>query len=129
MPFFDFHCHPGLKPLTTPAGQQPTPWEYLKATVLFPTPFGNTIGINRLFNSALNSQSNLAQLFFGKVNLVGIVLYATENQMGVGILKKKVAATGKINLLDPAKLKIISEGKDYYDWTRQNVDILLNHPR
>lgn len=128
MPFFDFHCHPGLKPLISPAGQEPRPWEYIKATLAFHTPFSRSIGINRLFNGALNSQSNLSQLFFGKINLAGIVLYAPEQQMGVGILKKGIAASGKINVLDPGKLTIISEGRNYYDWTKQTVDLLINHP-
>ena len=128
MPFFDFHCHPNLKPLISPAGQEPRPWEYLKATLAFPTPFSRSIGINRLFNGALNSQSNLSQLFFGKINIAGIVLYAPEQQMGIGILQKGIAAAGKINLLDPGKLTIISRGQNYYDWTKQCVDVLINNP-
>lgn len=128
MPFFDFHCHPGLKPLLAPAGQEPTPWEYLKAELHLPTPFGSSIGINKLFNGALNSQSNLAQLFFGKVNLAGIVFYATEKQMAVGVLAKGIAAAGRINLLDPGKLRSIRDGNDYYEWTKKNADILLDHP-
>jgi microsomal dipeptidase-like Zn-dependent dipeptidase len=127
MPIFDFHCHPALKPLMSPAGQEPTPWEYIKATLAFATPFSRTIGINKLFNGALNSQSNLSQLFFGKVNLAGIVLYAPESQMGVGVLRKGIAASGKINVLDPGKLKLISRGDRYYDWTKQTVDLLTNN--
>ncbi|HYF32288.1 MAG TPA: hypothetical protein VD993_14290 [Chitinophagaceae bacterium] len=125
MPFFDFHCHPGFKPLLAPAGQEPTPWKSIKAEL---TILGSSVGINKLFNKALNSQSSLGQLVTGKVNLVGTVLYATEKQMGVGVLQKKIAAAGDINVLDPGKLTIISRGDNYYKLTKDNVEILLNHP-
>ena len=129
MPVFDFHCHPSLKPITAPPSVQPTPWDYLKARMVFRTPVSRTLGINHLFNSALNSQSNLTQLFEGQVNLVGVALYAMEKNMAVGILKNKIAAEGKINLLDPDILKAIAQGTDYYKWMRKSIDLLLNNKK
>jgi len=127
MPVFDFHCHPSLKPVMSPEGAEPTPWDYLKARLKLATPFGNSIGINKLFNSSLNSQSNLAQLFYGKVNLVGVILYGMESMIAQGILQKKITATGKINLLDPQKMKTFAKGNNYYEWMQMGLTSLLNN--
>lgn len=128
MPFFDFHCHPGFKSLLSPAGREPSPWKSLQARFMVNTPVGNSIGINKLFNGALNSQSSLSQLVTGKVNLVGIVLYATEKQMAAGVLERNIVSEGDINLLDPGKLNIIRQGNTYYEHTKNNIEVLLNHP-
>ncbi len=71
--FFDFHCHPGLKPLFADENSRPSPWDKLRISIKI---HGWTIGINKLFNEVLNSQSCLAQLVDpkAKLNLIGLVL-------------------------------------------------------
>ncbi len=51
--FFDFHCHPGLKPLFADENSRPTPWDKLRISIKI---HGWTIGINKLFNEVFNSQ-------------------------------------------------------------------------
>ncbi len=130
MPFFDFHCHPSLKQLLSPAGEDLTPWHDLKVKLKIGKLFGREteIGINGLFNNVFNSQSNLKQMQRAGVNLAGIVIYSIENKIAQGIMERKVASSGKINLMDPVKFHALEKGDHYYDWTKTTMDALVNNP-
>lgn len=80
MPLFDFHIHPSLKKLLSPASAALTPWSKIEAKLSIGKLFGQEtqIGINALFNHALNSQANLRQLQKAGINLAGIVLYESK---------------------------------------------------
>jgi microsomal dipeptidase-like Zn-dependent dipeptidase len=129
MPLFDFHIHPSLKELLSPASAALTPWSKIEAKLSIGKLFGQEtqIGINALFNHALNSQSNLTQLQKAGINLAGIVLYAIEKNIAEGVLSRKVASKGKIKLLDPSTLKSILQSPSYYSWLCKNMDSLLNN--
>lgn len=130
MSFFDFHCHPSMKQLLGPIAEEKTPWDAIKVKLKIGKLFGKEtqIGINQLFNGAFNSQSNLSQMAKGKVSLAGIVLYSIENKIAEGILERKIAASGNINLLNPDKLRELEAGTNYYKWTKKTMDALVNNP-
>ncbi|MBL7767913.1 MAG: hypothetical protein JNK20_03020 [Flavipsychrobacter sp.] len=129
MPLFDFHIHPSLKELLSPPSEGMTPWTKIEAKLSIGKLFGQEtqIGINSLFNHALNSQANLSQLQKAGINLAGIVLYAIEKNIAVGVLSRKVASKGKIKLLDPSSLKSILQTPSYYSWLCKNMDSLQKH--
>mgnify|MGYP000617871076 CR=1 FL=1 len=88
MPFFDFHCHPGLKPQFSNPENKPTPWEFLEAKLaIFKD---QKISINKLFNEVLNSQSCLTQLVTADVKLIGVILHAPEQKIGLSLSEKKL---------------------------------------
>ena len=122
MPFFDFHCHPSLKQLLAPAGTTLTPWDQLSVKLNIGKLFGREtqIGINTIFNGVMNSQSNLTQMHKANVNLAGIIIYSIENRIAQGILLRKAANSGKINLLDPEIMRQLTNGNSYYEWTKKN---------
>ena len=96
MPFFDFHCHPGLKPTFSDQATAVSPWIFIEAKLaVFPNV---KISINPLFNEVLNSQSCLSQLYKGNVKLFGIALHAPEANMAKGLLEKKLVNKGAIAL-------------------------------
>lgn len=127
MPFFDFHCHPVFKHLLSPNSDQLTAWDDLKVKLKIGKLFGREteIGINSLFNGVFNSQSNLKQMQKGGVNLAGVALYVVENQIAKGILERKIANSGKINLIDPERMKQLEPGNNYYSWTKRTMDAIL----
>ncbi len=129
MPFFDFHIHPTLKPLFSPAGKEPSPWQPLaaKLRLLNLSGFEIKLGINALFNNALNSQACLGQLYKGKVNLFGLVLYAPESMLGKGLLEKNVVSDGSIDLVNADKLKIVASGAHYFEWISNELKFLLQN--
>lgn len=87
MPFFDFHCHPGLKPQFANPDTKPSPWIFINAKLAV---FNDvTISINKLFNEVLNSQSNLNQLWDNDVKLIGLILHAPEQKIGKALSSKK----------------------------------------
>ncbi len=131
MPFFDFHCHPAFKHLLAPAGSTLTPWDDIKVKLSVGKLFGReiSIGINQLFNGAFNSQSNLKQMQKAGVNLAGVVLYSIENKIAQGIMERKIASKGKINLLDPVKLQEMQKGNNYYEWTKKTMDSLIDNAK
>ena len=54
MPYFDFHCHPGLKPTFSNQTNAISPWSFIDTKLAI---FKDvTISINPLFNEVLNSQ-------------------------------------------------------------------------
>ncbi|MCP9753012.1 membrane dipeptidase [Ferruginibacter sp. HRS2-29] len=130
MPFFDFHCHPSLKQMLSAPGENLTPWHDLKVKLKIGKLFGRetSIGINSLFNGVFNSQSNLKQMQRAGVQLAGVVIYSIENKIAQGILERKIASSGKINLMDPAKMRELQSGNNYYEWTKRTMDALVNNP-
>lgn len=130
MPFFDFHCHPSLKQLLAPPGTALTPWHDLSVKLSVGKLFGREtqIGINGLFNGVFNSQSNLKRMHRAGVTLAGVVIYAIENKIAEGILERKMASNGKINLIYPPKFRELAQGKNYYEWTKRTIDALIGQP-
>ncbi len=112
-------------------GDDLTPWHDLEVKFKIGTLFGKEIqiGINKLFNGIFNSQSNLQQMQEASVNLAGVVIYSIENLIAKGLLERNIASSGKINLMNPDKLKELAEGKNIYEWTKKTMDALINNPK
>src|ERR1700712_5135673 len=108
MPFFDFHCHPGLKPQFSKPVSKPSPWDDINAKLAVAK--GWTIRINALFNEVLNSQSNLTQLFQNDVRMIGVILHAPEQKIGKVLGEKGIVNKGKINLIDKTQLAYLTTG-------------------
>ncbi len=126
MPFFDFHCHPGLKPTFADQKTAPSVWEFINAKLAV---FNDVVvGVNPLFNEVLNSQSNLTQLFKGDVKLFGIALHAPESAMAEGLLSKKLINVGKMPLINADRLKHIATGKMYFKFLQEDLNRLKNTP-
>jgi hypothetical protein len=87
MPFFDFHCHPGLKPQFSDPASKPSPWDFINAKLALSRDVN--LRINKLFNETLNSQSNLTQLLQNEVRLIGLILHAPEQKIGQGLVKRR----------------------------------------
>ncbi len=119
MPYFDFHCHPGLKPTFANQVNPISPWTFIDAKLQV---FDNLeISINPLFNEVLNSQSCLSQLYNGDVKLFGIALHAPEANMGRGLLEKKLINKGAIPLLDHDRLELIKDGNHYFQFLQDDL--------
>jgi microsomal dipeptidase-like Zn-dependent dipeptidase len=126
MPFFDFHCHPGIKPQFSKPDEKPTPWEFLDAKLAV---FKDAkISINKLFNEVLNSQSNLTQLTESGVKLIGIILHAPEQAIGKVLSAKKIVNKGSVNLINKDQLAFIASGIHGYELINTELDWLLNAP-
>ena len=108
MPFFDFHCHPGMKPQFSKPATKPSPWDDIKAKLAVTK--GWTIRINSLFNEVLNSQSNLTQLFKNEVRMIGLILHAPEQKIGQVLSEKGIVNKGKITLIDKTQLAYLTTG-------------------
>jgi microsomal dipeptidase-like Zn-dependent dipeptidase len=102
MPYFDLHCHPGLKTLFLPQnGSQLSAW--------------HTIGAPDIFGDILSSQSSLEQLTRkGEVPLLCLTLHPPES----GMIDQFVIIAGAILLfrqfIDPARLQQMYSGTDGY---------------
>jgi len=126
MPFFDFHCHPGIKPQFSNPDTKPSPWEFLNAKLAV---FKDVkISINRLFNEVLNSQSNLTQLIEADVKLIGLILHAPEQKIGQVLSEKKIVNRGTVNLIQKEQLKYLAEGTHSYELINKELDWLLTAP-
>lgn len=126
MPFFDFHCHPGLKPTFSNQGTAPSVWQFISAKLAV---FDNVhISINPLFNEVLNSQSCLSQLFNGNIKLFGLALHSPEAAMAEGLLQKKLVNKGAIALLDSKRLELIRDGKHYFQFLNDDLNRVINTP-
>lgn len=119
MPFFDFHCHPGLKPQFSKPATKPSPWDDINAKLAVVK--GWTIRINALFNEVLNSQSNLAQLFKNDVRLIGLVLHAPEQKIGKVLGEKGIVNKGKINLIDKTQLAYLATGAHSFELINEEL--------
>ena len=117
MPYFDFHCHPSLKPTFSNQANPISPWTFINAKLeVFPD---ITISINPLFNEVLNSQSCLSQLYESDVKLFGAALHSPEANMGKGLLEKKLVSKGEISLLDHDRLELIKDGNHYFQFLQE----------
>ena len=123
MPFFDFHCHPGLKPQFTDQANPISPWENIVATI--DLSIIKNISINELFNELLNSQSSLTQLSDG-VKLFGLVLHAPESNMAVGLATQPIVNQGLVNQLNIEQINFISKGKSSYDLIKTELKRLTD---
>jgi microsomal dipeptidase-like Zn-dependent dipeptidase len=119
MPFFDFHCHPGLKPQFSKPATKPSPWDYIDAKLALAK--GWNIKINSLFNEVLNSQSNLTQLFQNDVRMIGIILHAVEQKICRLLGEKGIVNKGKINLIDKTQLKYLTTGIHAYELINEEL--------
>ncbi len=119
MPFFDFHCHPGLKPQFSKPATKPSPWDDIKAKLAISK--GWTIRINSLFNEVLNSQSNLTQLFQNDVRLIGLILHAPEQKIGRVLSEKGIVNKGKINLIDKTQLTVLATGVHSFELINEEL--------
>lgn len=119
MPYFDFHCHPGLKPTFSDQKKAVSPWIYINAKLAV---FKDIkIGINPLFNEVLNSQSCLGQLYKGNVKLSDIALHSPEANMARGLLEKKIVNRGAIALLDRNRLQLINKDNHYFEFLNEDL--------
>ncbi|MEO6637322.1 MAG: membrane dipeptidase [Ginsengibacter sp.] len=126
MPFFDFHCHPGLKPTFTDQASAPSPWDFINAKLRVFSDF--SISINPLFNEVLNSQSSLGQLFAGNVKLFGIALHSPEANMAKGLLDKKLVNQGAITLINRQRMELIKDGNHYFQFLNDDLNRLSQTP-
>lgn len=126
MPFFDFHCHPGLKPAFSDPITAISPWLFIDAKLQI---FKNIkISINPLFNEVLNSQSSLGQLLKGNVKLAGIALHAPEANMAKGLLEKKLVNKGAIPLINKARLELVADGNHYFQFLQEDLARITDPP-
>jgi microsomal dipeptidase-like Zn-dependent dipeptidase len=119
MPFFDFHCHPGLKPQFSKPETKPSPWDYIDAKLALTK--GWDIRINKLFNEVLNSQSNLTQLIQNDVRMIGVILHGLEKKIGVVLAEKGIVNKGKINLIDKTRLKYLASGVHSFELINEEL--------
>ena len=126
MPFFDFHCHPGLKPQFSNPENKPTPWEFLEAKLaIFKD---QKISINKLFNEVLNSQSCLTQLVTADVKLIGVILHAPEQKIGLSLSEKKIVNKGSVNLIEKKQLEYLASGTHSYELINTELQWLQTAP-
>lgn len=126
MPFFDFHCHPGLKPQFSAPDSKPSPWEYLDAKLQV---FSDVkVSINKLFNEVLNSQSNLTQLLEADVKLIGVILHAPEKKIGQVLSEKKIVNKGTVNLINKHQLQYLASGIHSFELINTELEWLQNAP-
>jgi len=125
MPFFDFHCHPGMKCRLAPKGQEPSPWQNItvQAQVLKII----KINISPMFADALDSQASLQQLWKGGVNLFGLVIHSIENKLALQLLEKPIIRNGHVLQLDPQKLERMGKGNDYFSITKEELKRLTDN--
>jgi len=124
MPFFDFHCHPGLKPTFSNPDSRPSPWQKL---VLMVKIIGMKVGINGLFNEVLNSQSCLRQMADGNVNLIGLIIHAPEPLIAKALREKGIVQSDKIKLLKDQRLKEVASGIMNYTSIKDEIKFLEDH--
>ncbi len=122
--FFDFHCHPGLKPAFSKRGSWPSPWTNLKA--ILQTDIID-IELNPLFNEVLDSQSSLQQLCKGNINLIGLAISPAESNMGKSLWEKDIVRDGKVSLIDPGQVDRIRSGTNYFQMASEEIDHLLSN--
>ena len=122
MPFFDFHCHPGLKPQFSDPATKVTPWEYIDAKLSISRDF--KLRINKLFNEVLNSQSNLTQLLDADVKLIGLILHAPEQKIGQVLGEKGFVNRGKVNLINSKQLAYLASGVHSYELITEELNWL-----
>ena len=126
MPFFDFHCHPGLKPQFSDPETKVTPWDYIDAKLSISRNI--KLSINKLFNEVLNSQSNLTQLTDADVKLIGLILHAPEQKIGKALSEKSIVNKGSVNLINNKQLTYLATGEHAYELIKEELNWLLTSP-
>ena len=119
MPFFDFHCHPGLKPQFSDPQTKVTPWEYIDAKLAISRDI--KLRVNKLFNEVLNSQSNLTQLIEADVKLIGLILHAPEQKIGKSLGEKSIVNKGKVSLINGKQLAYLTTGVHSYKLIKEEL--------
>lgn len=119
MPFFDFHCHPGLKPQFADPSTKPSPWDFINARLAIARDI--KISINKLFNEVLDSQSSLTQLLQNDVKLIGVILHAPEQKIGQSLSEKKIVNKGTINLIDKTQLSYLTSGVHSFELINEEL--------
>ncbi|MEO6253102.1 MAG: membrane dipeptidase [Ferruginibacter sp.] len=122
MPYFDFHCHPGMKPQFSDPATKVTPWDHIDAKLSISRDF--KLRINKLFNDVLNSQSNLTQLIDADVKLIGLILHAPEQRIGQVLAEKGFVNKGKINLINKKQLAYLASGVHSYELIKEELNWL-----
>ena len=125
MPFFDFHCHPGMKARLAPKGHEPNPWPPI--TVQLQILKSIKLDISPAFGDSLDSQASLQQLWKGEVNLVGLILHSIESKVAAGLLAMSIVKNGRIIQLGPDKLQRMADGDKYYTIIREELKTLLDN--
>jgi microsomal dipeptidase-like Zn-dependent dipeptidase len=126
MPFFDFHCHPGLKPQFSDPDGKVTPWEFINARLSLARDI--RLRINKLFNEVLNSQSNLSQLIEADVKLIGLILHAPEQKIGEALGSKKIVNKGSVDLIDKDQLAYLTTGIHSFELINEELRWLKEAP-
>ena len=125
MPFFDFHCHPGMKARLAPKGQEPSPWSPIK--VQLEILHSIRINVSPLFADALDSQACLQQLWQGGVNLIGLIIHSIEKHVAAGLLELSIVKNGRILQLDPDKIAVNAAGNQYYSIAKTEIQSLVDN--
>lgn len=104
MPYFDLHCHPGLKTLFLPQdGTQLSAWQNVQAPTF-------------LVGDILCSQSSLGQISSGQVPLICITLHPPEAGMLDQLVIKLAAGAFWSKLLNEDRLDTLISGADGYQY-------------
>jgi len=119
MPFFDFHCHPGIKPQFSDPASKPSPWDFINAKLALSRDLN--LSINKLFNEVLNSQSNLTQLLQNDVRLIGVILHAPEQKIGLSLSEKKIVNKGSVNLINKIQLAYLATGVHSFELINEEL--------
>lgn len=127
MPFFDFHCHPGMKSRLAPRGQEPSPWMDIK--VQLEVWKSIRIDVSPAFADALDSQASLHQLWEGSVNLIGLIVHSIEKHVAAGLLEMGIVRSGAILQLDPDKIAESAKGDHYYAIAKAEIQGLADNTK
>ena len=119
MPFFDFHCHPGLKPQFSDPQTKVTPWDFIDAKLAIARDL--KLRVNKLFNEVLNSQSNLTQLIKADVKLIGLILHAPEQKIGKALGEKSIVNKGSVSLINGKQLAYLTTGVHSYELIKEEL--------
>jgi len=125
MPFFDFHCHPGMKSRLAPKGQEPSPWVSIKVQLEIWKSI--RVNISPAFADALDSQASLHQLWEGSVNLIGLIIHSIEKHVAAGLLELGIVRDGAILQLDPEKIAASAKGDHYYKIAKTEIQGLVDN--
>lgn len=123
MPFFDFHVHPGLKPLMSEPANFPSPWELIKLKFKNPNLLTALLKCSNI-NEVVDSQASLSQLARGKVNLVAIALHPPESNMMRDGLITKIAEQEQTQFINLNRVRDIGSGDIYFRMLNEEISNL-----
>ena len=113
MPYFDFHLHPSLKAQMSAPPAFPSPWEIIKLKFKHPNIITLLLKCSGI-NEVVDSQSSLAQLIKGKVNLVAIALHPPEMAMMNDGLIQQIAAEEQTSYINLDRITDIGSGDIFF---------------